>query len=366
MKIPYLTFNPMHHELKNEITEKFASVLERDYYIMGCELKEFEQKFAEYLGVKYVIGCGNGLDALHIALKTLGIGPGDEVIVPSNTFIATALAVSYAGATPVFVEPILDTYNIDPARIEEKITAKTKAIMPVHLYGRPADMDPIMKIAKKYGLKVVEDCAQAHGAKYKGKKIGGFGDAAGFSFYPGKNLGALGDGGAIATNDPEIAKKAFMLRNYGSEIKYKNDYPGFNSRLDEMQAAFLNAKLPSLDKWNAERKRIADRYFAEINNPLIKLPCPSDDVFDCVWHVFAVRCAERDRLEQYLNEKGIGTNKHYPIPMHLQGAYAGLGLKKGDLPYAEEISETELSIPLYYGMTEEEIKYVINELNQFN
>ncbi len=366
MKIPYLTFDAMHNELKQELLKKYCDVMDRNYFIMGCELTEFEKTFAEYLGAKYVIGCGNGLDALHIILKTLDIGKGDEVIVPSNTFIATALAVSYAGATPVFVEPVLNTFNIDPSRIEEKITAKTKAIMAVHLYGRPADMDPILAIAKKHNLKVIEDCAQAHGAKYKGVKIGNFGIASGFSFYPGKNLGALGDGGAIVTNDPEIAKKAFMLRNYGSEIKYHNEYKGFNSRLDEIQAAFLNAKLPSLDKWNEERKRIAKRYFAEINNPLIALPLPSDDVFDCVWHVFAVRCKERDRLEKYLAEKGIGTNKHYPIPMHLQKAYADLGIKKGELPFAEEISATELSIPLYYGMTEEEITYVVSALNAFS
>ena len=237
--------------------------------------------------------------------------------------------------------------------------------MVVHLYGRPVDMNPILEIAKEYKLKVVEDCAQAHGAKYNGKNVGALGDAAGFSFYPGKNLGALGDAGAIATNDPDIAKKAFMLRNYGSEIKYKNEYKGFNSRLDEMQAAFLNVKLTYLEKWNAERKRIAKRYLTEINNPLIKLPVDSDEKFSCVWHIFAVRCSRRDELEKFLNDNGVGTLKHYPIPMHMQKAYEDLNIKKGDLPFAEEIAETELSIPVYYGMTDEEVNHVIATLNAF-
>lgn len=366
MRIPFVSFDKMHGEIKTDLTKAFSAVLNNNFFIMGEEMKAFEEEFASYLGVKHVISCGNGLDALHIILRAMGIGKGDEVIVPSSTYIATALAVSYAGATPVFVEPILETYNIDPTRIEERITEKTKAIMVVHLYGRPVDMDPVLEIAKKHNLKVVEDCAQAHGAKYKGIKVGGIGDAAGFSFYPGKNLGALGDGGAIATNDDNIAKIAAMYRNYGSEIKYQNEYKGFNSRLDEMQAAFLRVKLPMLDKWNTHRKKIANRYLNDIKNPLIKLPLPSDKVFDCVWHVFAVRTKDRDGLEKYLAEHGIGTLKHYPIPMHLQKAYEDLGIKKGELPFAEEISATELSLPMYYGMSEEEITYVINTINGFS
>lgn len=365
MKIPYQSFGVLHGEIKEELTKAFSSVLEKNYFIMGSEERSFEKNFAEYLGAKYAVGCGNGLDALHIALKALGIGAGDEVIVPSSTYIATALAVSYAGATPVFVEPTAESFNIDATRIEEKITSKTKAIMVVHLYGRPADMDPIMAIAKKHGLKVVEDCAQAHGAKYKGKKVGTFGDAAGFSFYPGKNLGALGDGGALVTNDPNVAKIAAMLTNYGSEIKYYNEYKGFNSRLDEMQAAFLNVKLKSLDKWNDERRRIAARYLKEIKNPRIVLPLPSDEDHYCVWHIFGIKCKEREKLEKYLAEKGIGVLKHYPVPMHLQKAYKELGIKKGELPIAEEISSTELSIPLYYGLTDEEATYIIDALNAF-
>ncbi len=365
MKIPFQSFERMHEAIRPELTAKFNAVLDKNYYIMGGEHELFEKNFAFYVGTKFALGCGNGLDALHIILKALGIGEGAEVIVPSNTYIATALAVSYAGARPIFVEPKAGTFNIDPAKIEDAITERTKAIMVVHLYGRPADMDPIMAIAKKHNLKIVEDCAQAHGAKYKGQKIGTFGVAAGFSFYPGKNLGALGDGGAIVTNDEEVAKKCAMLRNYGSEIKYQHDYKGFNSRLDEMQAAFLNAKLPHLDSWNAARKAVAAKYLAGIKNPLIELPLPSDETFDCVWHIFAIRCKERAALEAYLAEKGIGTLKHYPIPMHLQKAYTDLGYKKGDLPLAEEISATELSLPLYIGMTDEEIDCVIDALNAF-
>jgi len=294
----------------------------------------------------------------------LGIGEGDEVIVPSNTYIATALAVTYVGAKPVFVEPIIDTFNIDPTKIEEKITDKTKAIMPVHLYGQPCDMDPIMEIAKKHNLYVIEDCAQAHGATYKGRVVGSFGDAAGFSFYPGKNLGALGDAGATVTNDEELAKKVRALGNYGSDYKYHHIYKGNNTRLDELQAAFLSAKLPHMDRMNEERRRIANRYLSGINNPLIVLPFVREDVVP-VWHIFAVRCEDRARLERYLSDNNIGTNKHYPIPIHMQECYSDLNIKEGQLPIAEEISATELSLPMYYGMTEEEIDYVIEIVNNF-
>ena len=294
----------------------------------------------------------------------MGIKEGDEVIVPSNTYIATALAVTYTGATPIFVEPDIRTFNIDPTKIEAAITDKTKAIMPVHLYGQACDMDPIMEVAKKYNLYVVEDCAQAHGAKYKGKVIGSFGDAAGFSFYPGKNLGALGDAGATVTNNEELAKKVRALGNYGSDYKYHHIYQGNNSRLDELQAAFLAAKLPHLNKVNLERRKIAQKYLNGINNPEIILPFVPEYA-EPVWHIFGVRCDRRDELEKFLNDVGISTNKHYPIPMHLQGCYADLGFKKGDYPIAEEISETELSIPMYYGMTDEEVQYVIDRMNEF-
>ncbi len=364
MKIPFVSFRPMERELEKELRDAFDRVFNASWYIDGKEDEAFERAFAEYCGTKYCVGVGNGLDALMLSLKALGISEGDEVIVPSNTYIATALAVTYVGATPVFVEPKMDTFNINPDLIELAITDRTTAIIPVHLYGQACDMDSIMKIAKKYNLKIVEDCAQAHGATYKGHKVGTFGDAAGFSFYPGKNLGALGDAGAVVTNNEELAKKIRALGNYGSDYKYSHIYKGNNSRLDELQAAFLSAKLPILDKMNKERKRIAKRYLNEINNSKIKLPSVGVD-YDPVWHIFGIYCKERDALEKYLNAAGIGTNKHYPIPIHLQKCYKDLGYKEGDFPVAEEISRCELSIPMYYGMNDDEIDYVIDTINFF-
>lgn len=364
MKVPFVTFKPLEKELDKDLRDAFERVYNRSWYIEGVEDETFEKAFAEYCESKYCVGVGNGLDSLFLALKAMGIKEGDEVIVPSNTYIATALAVTYTGATPIFVEPDIRTFNIDPTKIEAAITDKTKVIMPVHLYGQACDMDPIMEVAKKYNLYVVEDCAQAHGAKYKGKVIGSFGDAAGFSFYPGKNLGALGDAGATVTNNEELAKKVRALGNYGSDYKYHHIYQGNNSRLDELQAAFLAAKLPHLNKVNAERRKIAQKYLDGINNPEIILPFVPEYA-EPVWHIFGVRCDRRDELEKFLNDVGISTNKHYPIPMHLQGCYADLGFKKGDYPIAEEISETELSIPMYYGMTDEEVQYVIDRMNEF-
>lgn len=364
MNVPFVSFLPMEHELDKELRTAFERVYTRSWYIGGVEDENFEKAFAKYCGTKYCIGVGNGLDALMLVLKALGIGAGDEVIVPSNTYIATALAVTYVGAKPIFVEPKLETFNIDPERIEEKITRCTKAIMPVHLYGQACDMDPIVDISRKYDLKVVEDCAQAHGATYKGQKVGTFGDAASFSFYPGKNLGALGDAGAVVTNARELAEKVRALGNYGSDYKYHHVYKGNNSRLDELQAAFLSAKLPHLDRMNEERRRIANCYLNEIKNEKIVLPYVMGDVVP-VWHIFAVRCKERDALATFLQKHGIGTNKHYPIPMHLQDCYQDLGIQKGELPIAEEISLTQLSLPMYYGMTEEEIGYVIQYVNEF-
>lgn len=364
MKVPFVSFLPMERELGDDIRAAFSRVFERSWYISGKEDEAFEKAFAKFCGTEYCVGCGNGLDALMLPLKALGIGPGDEVIVPSNTYIATALAVTYVGARPVFVEPDIRTFNIDPALIEEKINEKTKAIMPVHLYGQACDMDPIMDIAAKYKLYVIEDCAQAHGALYKGRRIGSFGDGAGFSFYPGKNLGALGDAGAFVTNSRELADKVRALGNYGSDYKYHNIYKGNNSRLDEMQAAFLSAKLPHLDRMNEDRRRIAARYLSEMNNPQVMLPYVPDWAVP-VWHIFAVRCTRRSDLEKHLNEKGIVTNKHYPIPMHMQDCYKDLCIPQGALPLAEEISATELSLPMYYGMTDEEVSYVIDAINSF-
>lgn len=365
MNIPFVSFRPMEKELDRDLRGAFTRVYENSWYIEGHEDKAFENAFAQYCGVKYCIGCGNGLDALILILRAYGIGAGDEVIVPSNTFIATALAVSYVGATPVFVEPTLKYYNIDTDRIQEKITPRTKAIMAVHLYGQPADMDRILKIARENNLKVIEDAAQAHGAKYKGRRVGGLGDAAGFSFYPGKNLGALGDAGCVTTNDAILAEKIRALGNYGSDYKYHHIYKGQNSRLDEMQAAFLSAKLPHLDRMNEERRRIAERYLQEIRNPLVQLPEIHEEC-EPVWHIFAIRCKERAALEKHLNEAEIGTNKHYPIPMHLQGAYQELNIPQGALPIAEEISATQLSLPMFYGMTQEQVDWVIQKINDFN
>lgn len=364
MKIPFVTFKPLEAELDKDIRDAFDRVYTRSWYIEGVEDEKFEKVFAEYCNSKYCVGVGNGLDALFLALKALNVKDGDEVIVPSNTYIATALAVTYVGATPVFVEPDIRTFNIDPAKIEKAITEKTKAIMPVHLYGQACDMEPIMKIAKKYNLLVVEDCAQAHGATYKGKVVGSFGDVAGFSFYPGKNLGALGDAGAIVTNNEELAKKVRALGNYGSDYKYHHVYQGNNSRLDELQAAFLAAKLPLLEKVNDNRRSIANKYLAGINNPKVILPFVPDYAVP-VWHIFGIRCKRRTELENFLNDAGIGTNKHYPIPMHLQDCYKDLGFKEGDFPIAEEISSSELSIPMYYGMTDDEVQYVIDKVNEF-
>jgi dTDP-4-amino-4,6-dideoxygalactose transaminase len=351
MKVPFVDFSVMHNEIRKELDAAYNRVLDKNIYIQGEECKLFEKEFAEYCGAKYCVGVATGLDALYLILKALNIKTGDEVIVPSNTFIATALAVSYTGATPVFVEPTIDTYNIDVTKIEEKITSKTKAIIAVHL--------------QKYNLYVLEDAAQAHGALYKGRKVGALSDAAGFSFYPGKNLGALGDAGCVVTNNKEIADKVRALGNYGSDYKYHHIYQGTNSRLDELQSAFLRVKLPNLDKWNTERRRVAEKYFNGIKNPLIKLPLKSDNEFTHIYHLFVIRCDKRNELEKYLADKGIGTVKHYPIPMHMQEAYKDLNIPQGSLPIAEEISATVLSLPMYYGITDEQINYVIDAINKF-
>lgn len=365
MKVPFVSFRPMERELDKELRAAFERVFDSSWYISGNEVSSLEKEFADYCNCNYCVGCGNGLDALMLSLKALGIGDGDEVLVPSNTFIATALAVSYVGATPVFVEPDIETFNMNPDLIEDAITKKTKAIMPVHLYGQPCEIDRIVSIAKKNGLVIVEDCAQAHGATYKGQVVGSFGNAAGFSFYPGKNLGALGDGGAAVTNDKRLADEIRALGNYGSDYKYHHVLQGNNSRLDEMQAAFLRVKLSELDRMNRERDRIAHVYLEEIRNSEVILPTIKDGCKP-VWHVFAVRVENRDKLEKYLNDNEIGTNKHYPTPIHLQDCYKYLGLAEGDLPVAEEISATELSIPMYYGMTDDEIAFVVETINNFN
>jgi dTDP-4-amino-4,6-dideoxygalactose transaminase len=344
--IPFLDFGAMHAELRPRLDAAYARVVDSNWLILGKELEAFEHEFADYCGVKHCIGVANGLDALFITLKAMGIGAGDEVIVPTNTYIATWLAVSYASATPVPVEPDIRTYNIDPEQIEVAITPRTKAIMPVHLYGQPADMDPINEIAKRHDLRVIEDAAQAHGARYKGRRTGSLGDAAGFSFYPGKNLGALGDGGAVTTNDDALAEQLRVLRNYGSRMKYHNEIKGFNSRLDELQAAFLREKLSVLDDWNGRRRNIAACYQQELEGCGLTLPYVPDWA-DPVWHLYVIRSTCRDKLQQHLTDKGISSMIHYPIPPHLQPAYAEMGLSAGTLPIAENIHDTVLSLPMF-------------------
>lgn len=365
MNIPFVSLETMHKELELDMTKCFLDIYRENTFIMGRQLSAFEQEFARYCGCRFAVGCGTGLDALFLILKALGIGQGDEVIIPSNTFIATALAVSYTGALPVFVEPDENTFTICPNLIEEKITANTRAIIPVHLYGRCADMDPVLDLASKYNLYVVEDAAQSHGASYKGKRSGSMGIAAGFSFYPGKNLGALGDGGIVVTNDEGLAQKVRMLGNYGAKVKYHHEYQGNNSRLDELQAGFLRVKLPHLNQWNEERNRIAQRYLKEIKNPAVKLPISNSNDYYNVWHLFVLRCNSRDDFQKHLEDHGIGTNIHYPIPMHCQSAYRDLKIPEGTLQVCERLSKEIISIPMYYGMTDAEIEYVVDVINRY-
>lgn len=364
MNIPFVDFYPMHNEIKEEILKSFEDIYDKQWFILGENLKSFEDNFSKYCNVKHAIGCGNGLDALYLILKGYDIGSGDEVIIPSNTFIATALAVSYTGAKVVLVEPDKDTYNIDYKKIEEKITPNTKAIIAVHLYGRCADIDNIKSIAKKHSLKVIEDSAQAHGCMYKGKMAGSLGDAAGFSFYPGKNLGALGDGGMVTTNDDELARKIKALRNYGSEKKYNHIYKGTNSRLDEVQAAILNIKLKHLEDYTKERQNIAKYYIENIKNSKIQVPI-IDDIKESVWHLFVIKTDERDQLQRYLKDKGIETVIHYPIPIHKQESYKDLNLKEEDYQIAQDLSNKILSLPIWYGLTKEKLDYIIDNLNNF-
>ncbi|MDP4142953.1 MAG: DegT/DnrJ/EryC1/StrS family aminotransferase [Bacillota bacterium] len=363
MYVPFVNLEVMHNEIRNEIFNKFMEVYNNNWFILGNEVKSFEEEFADFCNARYCIGCGNGLDALYLILRGYEIGVGDEVIVPSNTYIATSLAVSYAGAKPIFVEPDINSYNMDTDLIEQAITDRTKAIIAVHLYGQPAEMSRINYIAQKHNIKVIEDSAQAHGAIYKNRKTGSLGDAAGFSFYPGKNLGALGDAGAVVTNDEELADKIRAIANYGSRRKYYNRYKGTNSRLDEVQAAILRIKLKQLNKWNEFRDKIAQRYLEGINNSQIVKPHIGDYTTKHAWHLFVVRSEGRDDFQKYLNDSGIGTVIHYPIPMHLQEAYSDMNFTRGDFPIAEKISTEVLSIPLWYGMKEEEIQYVIDTIN---
>lgn len=359
MKVPFLDFVQPYEELKEELDAAYFRFMRSAWYVLGKEVEAFEEEYANFCGVKYCVGVGNGLEALHLILRACGIGEGDEVIVPSNTYIATWLAVSYAGAQPVPVEPNPRTFNLDPGRIESAITSKTKAIMPVHLYGQSADMDPIMQVARKHGLKVIEDNAQAQGARYKGRRTGSLGDAAGNSFYPGKNLGAYGDAGAVTTNDAQLADRVRTLRNYGSKEKYYNEIKGYNSRLDELQAAFLQVKLKKLDEWNLRRRKVAARYLAGLSGPdNLTLPF-TPEWAEPVWHLFVVRHPHRGALQQALTDAGIGTLIHYPVPPHLSGAYSDAGWKRGAFPIAEELADTVLSLPMGPHLSESQVDRVV-------
>lgn len=358
--IPFLNLDPMHSAIRAKMAEAYQRVYDSNWLVMGKELAAFESEYANFNRVKHAIGVSNGLDALFLCLRVMNIGPGDEVIVPSNTYIASVLAVTRTGATPVFVEPRWETYNINPELIEPAISKRTKAIMPVHLYGQACEMDFIMDIAEKHDLYVVEDNAQAHGATWKGKPTGSWGHINATSFYPGKNLGALGDGGAITTNDSELAGKVKMYRNYGSKEKYYNEVPGYNMRLDELQAAFLRVKLRHLNNWTQERQKIAQWYDEALHElPDITSPITLPDATHS-YHLYIIRTDMRDTLQHKLKEQGIGTLIHYPVPPHLQKAYGHFGYKKGDFSIAEEMAETVLSLPMWPGLSFKEVRSITN------
>ena len=362
MNIPFLELKPTYLELKDELDDAYRRVMDSGWYLLGEELEAFEMEYAEYCEAKYCIGVGNGLDALHLILRAMDIGQGDEVIVPAHTFIATWLAVSHVGATPVPVDVEPDSFNLDPKLIEAAITARCRAIIPVHLYGQPARMDRILEIAKKHKLKVIEDAAQAHGARFEGKRVGCIGDAAAFSFYPGKNLGALGDGGAITTDDADLANKVKMLRNYGSPEKYVHEQLGFNSRLDEIQAAVLNVKLMALDGWNKHRHQLAHFYSENLSQGSLVVP----KVFPCsepVWHLYVVRSRERKTLQEKLHASDIGSLIHYPIPPHKQQVYAHQ-YSHLSFPVAEKLAEEVLSLPMGPHLSLDQAKIVVDTINE--
>lgn len=365
MKIPFLNFEPMHSSIREEMRQSFEKVYDSCWYVLGNNVSDFENAYAAFNQTQHCVGVSNGLDALHLALKACGIGDGDEVIVPSNTYIATVLAVSYVGATPVFVEPRIDTYNINPELIEQAITERTKAIMPVHLYGQSCEMTQIMEIANNYKLFVIEDNAQSQGSTFDGKLTGSWGHANGTSFYPGKNLGALGDAGAVTTNDTNLAEKIRIFRNYGSSKKYHNEVIGYNMRLDELQAAFLLVKLKNLDAWTKQRQQIAS-WYNEALKGIDGLTLPQTALGAThVHHLYVIRTKKRDELQTFLHQNGIGTLIHYPIPPHLQDAYKSLGFKKGDYPIAEEIATTCLSLPMWPGIKKEQVEQVAVEVIKF-
>lgn len=360
--VPFLDLGKLHQSIREPLDQAYHRVMDSGWFSMGPELEAFEAEFATYSEVKHCVGVGNGLEALHLLLRAYGVGPGDEVIVPSNTFIATWLAVSECGATPVPIEPDEQTHNIDPALIAAAITPRTRAIMPVHLYGQPADMDPINELAEKHKLVVIEDAAQAQGARYKNRRVGSLGHAAATSFYPGKNLGALGDGGAILTSDDAIADKVRQLRNYGSKIKYQHDLAGYNSRLDEMQAAFLRVKLAELDGWNVLRRDVANQYTQQLAGADIVLPFVPDYA-EPVWHLYVIRSRAREALKEYLQQQGVATVIHYPIPPHMQDCYREFGGL--DLPLSEVLAQEVLSLPMSPCVGASQVNVVVSAVNSF-
>jgi dTDP-4-amino-4,6-dideoxygalactose transaminase len=365
MTVPFLDLKASYRELQAELNTAYRRVMESGWYILGEEVEAFEREFAAYCGAKHCVGVANGLEALHLILRAYGVGPGDEVVVPANTYIATWLAISCSGARPVPVEPDPRTCNMDVGRIPEALTKRTKAILSVYLYGQPNDVDSTSALAGRHGLKVVEDLAQAHGARYRGRRAGALAGAAGFSFYPSKNLGAFGDAGAIVTNDEELAEKVRMLRNYGSRTKYHNELKGFNSRLDSFQAAFLRIKLKHLDEWNRRRKMIAERYLGRLSGlPGLTLPFVPEWA-EPNWHLFVIRHPQRDALQRHLHEVGIDTMIHYPVPPHLSEAYGELGGRVGDFPITERIADTVLSLPIFPHLAPEDIEKVIEAVSTF-
>jgi dTDP-4-amino-4,6-dideoxygalactose transaminase len=364
MSVPFVDLKAQHRSLAFELQQAISAVLERGDFILGEDVRLLEEEFAGYCEAQYAVGVSSGTSALELALRAFEIGPGDEVITAANTFIATAAAISYAGAKPVLVDIDAHSYNIDVSQIEAAVTERTKALIPVHLYGHPADMDPILEIAEGYGLVVIEDACQAHGARYKGKRVGSLGHAAAFSFYPAKNLGACGDAGMVVTSDPEVAERIRMLRDHGQSDKYHHTLLGYNHRLDTFQAAVLRVKLKRLDEWNAARRRHARRYNEFLNGCLAITPREADDC-ECSYHLYVIRVQDRDALRAHLRDKGIATGIHYPIPIHLQPAYQSLGYGTGSFPVTEECCKQVLSLPMYAELAPDQIKYVAEAIRGF-
>jgi dTDP-4-amino-4,6-dideoxygalactose transaminase len=364
--VPFVDLGAQYAGIKSEVGAAIDGVLQRGDFILGEGVQRFEAEFAAYCGATYGIGVDSGTSALELAVRAFGIGPGDEVITAANTFIATALSVTHAGATPVLVDVDPVNYTIDPNLVEAAISGRTKAIIPVHLYGHPADMDRIMEIARKHDLVVIEDASQAHGARYKGRRVGSIGHAAAFSLYPAKNLGAYGDAGIVVTNDPEIAEMVTLLRNYGSKEKYRHDLPGFNRRLDTLQAEVLSVKLKYLDGWNTARRDHARRYGELLGTVAGDLVLPTVSPWaDSVFHVYAIQLEQRDRLQMHLQQRGVSTVIHYPVPIHLQSAYADLGLRRGDFPIAEALADRVISLPMYAEIGDDDIEYVAKTVGAF-